>query len=91
MAEYGLFEEVEGLLRRGFSDSPAMKTIGYKEAFQFFQGALSKEEAVALIQKNTRNYAKRQITWFKKTPRLRWYEREDTKLFEDVKSFLGAE
>jgi tRNA dimethylallyltransferase len=90
MARDGLFEEVEALLARGFADSPAMKTIGYKEVFQFFQGALSREETIALIQKNTRNYAKRQITRFKKTPRLRWYERGDARLFEDVKNFLGV-
>jgi tRNA dimethylallyltransferase len=91
MAEGGLFEEVEDLTARGFSGSPAMQTIGYKEVFQFFQGARSKEETLALIQKNTRNYAKRQITRFKKTPRLRWYERGDKGLFEDVKKFLGVE
>ena len=44
----------------------ALQTVGYKELFDYFDGSISKDEAVKLIKQHTRNYAKRQITWFKK-------------------------
>ena len=65
MLQQGLFEEVAGLLDRGLSpESTAMQAIGYKEAALALAGALSREEAAALIKQNSRRYAKRQLTWF---------------------------
>ena len=73
MAESGLFEEVEGLLREGLSaDCTAMQAIGYKEAVLALGGELSRAEAAALIQQNSRRYAKRQLTWFGRNPEALW-------------------
>ena len=76
MAAQGLFEEVEGLLREGLSPGcTAMQAIGYKEAAMALTGQLSREEAIALIQQNSRRYAKRQLTWFGRNGdalRLQW-------------------
>ena len=49
-----------------------MQAIGYKEAAQALRGEMSREEAVALIQQNSRRYAKRQLTWFGRNPEARW-------------------
>ena len=64
MIENGLENEVEGLIEK--KQLSALKSVGYKELFEYFDGKCSKEEAIAEIKKNTRRYAKRQITWFKK-------------------------
>ncbi|MCF3111347.1 tRNA (adenosine(37)-N6)-dimethylallyltransferase MiaA [Niabella sp. CC-SYL272] len=72
MMEAGLEAEVRGLLplRR----LNALQTVGYQELFQYFDGTLSREQAIALLQQNTRRYAKRQLTWFKKQPEFHWVE-----------------
>jgi tRNA dimethylallyltransferase len=66
MVEAGLFEEVASLVRlpRPLSQE-ARQALGYKEAFDFLEGRASREETVRLIQQRTRNYAKRQLTWFR--------------------------
>lgn len=51
----------------------SLQTVGYKELFAYFDGAISREEAVALIQRNTRRYAKRQLTWFRRDAEVRWF------------------
>ena len=65
MIESGLIDEAKELHK--FKDLPALKTVGYKELFDYFDGKTSLEEAIDLIKRNTRRYAKRQITWFKRT------------------------
>ena len=71
--EAGLFDEVEKLLARGLSaDCTAMQAIGYKEAALALRGELSREAAAELIKQNSRRYAKRQLTWFKRTPDALW-------------------
>ena len=65
MIESGLIDEAQELHK--FKDLPALKTVGYKELFDYFDGKTSLEEAIDLIKRNTRRYAKRQITWFKRT------------------------
>ncbi len=73
MADSGLFEEVAALLAGGLSaDCTAMQAIGYKEAVLALRGELSRQEAVALIQQNSRRYAKRQLTWFGRNPDALW-------------------
>lgn len=65
MVEQGLFDEVEGLLASGLSPAcTAMQAIGYKEAALALSGELTREEAVELIKRSSRRYAKRQLTWF---------------------------
>ena len=68
MVEEGLFEEVQGLQSRQHLQS--LNTVGYKEIFKFIEGSCSKEEAVVEIKKNTRNYAKRQMTWYRNKPHV---------------------
>ncbi len=64
MFEAGLVAEVRSLER--FRNMPALKTVGYSEVFGYLDGTISLDEAVDLVKRNTRRYAKRQITWFNK-------------------------
>ncbi len=71
----GLVEEVGALLRSGYPETlPALQGIGYKEIAAYLDGALSREEAVSLLRRNTRRYAKRQMTWVRADPRYRWLD-----------------
>jgi len=66
MWENGLVEEVRGLLAKGYHDTlPSMRSIGYKETTRFINGECSEDETINAIQQATRNYAKRQQTWFR--------------------------
>ncbi|RDK86873.1 tRNA (adenosine(37)-N6)-dimethylallyltransferase MiaA [Marinirhabdus gelatinilytica] len=71
MIENGLMEEARQLYPH--KDLNALQTVGYKELFQFFDGEISKEEAVSEIKKNTRRFAKRQGTWFRKNEQIHWF------------------
>lgn len=64
MMNDGLLEEVRGLYQ--FRNRPALKTVGYSELFEYIDGKCSLVEAVELIKRNTRRYAKRQITWWRR-------------------------
>ena len=67
MFEQGLLEEAEALIRQGCSsDMTSMQAIGYKELFPYFEGKISREEAMEQIQQDTRHFAKRQLTWFRR-------------------------
>lgn len=89
MVERGLFSEVQGLLDSGVSkDAQSMQGIGYKEAVLFLEGEISKEESIELIKKNSRNYAKRQLTWFKREA-YAWFDAMSDTLFEDIKLYLS--
>lgn len=70
MMEQGLLEEVRSLLP--FQHLNALQTVGYKELFDHLAGKLSLYEAVDAIKKNTRHYAKRQLTWFRKDSEYQW-------------------
>ena len=72
MMNNGLLKEVEGLY--SFKQAPALQTVGYAELFDFIDNKCSLEEAVAKIKQNSRRYAKRQMTWFKKNPTTAWFE-----------------
>lgn len=70
MIGQGLEEEVRGLIP--YQHLNALQTVGYKEFFDHFNGELTRTEAIEAIKKNTRHYAKRQITWFKKDSGYQW-------------------
>lgn len=72
MLRDGLVEEVRGLLP--YRNLPALQTVGYKEIFDFIDGETSLEQALTLIQRNTRRYAKRQMTWWARDPEIKWME-----------------
>lgn len=78
MIEAGWIDEVQQLLQDGVSpEAQAMKAIGYQELVLYLDGQLSLEAASELIKKRTRHFAKRQMTWFKRMPYIRWYEKDD--------------
>ena len=73
MFELGLVEEVEKLLAAGLSDqSTAMQAIGYKEVVRYLRGEWSLGEAVEAVQRESRRYAKRQLTWLRRDDSIRW-------------------
>lgn len=75
MMEQGLYQEIEKLMKKNYSSSlQSMKAIGYKEWFAYFQGNQSLEETLELIKKNSRNYAKRQYTWFNNQLPVEWFK-----------------
>jgi tRNA dimethylallyltransferase len=90
MMEDGLLDEVEWLINQGYqADIPSMQGLGYKEMVPVIQGKTTKDEAVALLKQRTRNYAKRQLTWFRKEP-IKWFSLEEgeIKAFRKILSFL---
>ena len=72
MISAGLIDEVRSLT--AMRELNALKTVGYSELFDYLDGILSLEEAINKIKQNTRNFAKRQLTWFRKDPKIRWFE-----------------
>jgi len=71
--ESGLVDEVKRILALGYSgDEKPFESVGYKQALQFIRGELNLREALFYAQRNTRNYAKRQLTWFRREPELVW-------------------
>ncbi|HBK28130.1 MAG TPA: tRNA (adenosine(37)-N6)-dimethylallyltransferase MiaA [Dialister sp.] len=83
MIEAGLLEEVRSLLEAGVPEtSQALKGIGYKEMIPVLKGEYSLEEGEALIQKNTRHFAKRQLTWYRRMPYIHWVEKSPSE--EDI-------
>ncbi len=78
MVESGLLNEVKALKNMGLTrDHVSMQGLGYKEILDYFAGKTSLEEALAILKKNTRHYAKRQLTWFNHDPDARKVMRED--------------
>ncbi|NMB37255.1 MAG: tRNA (adenosine(37)-N6)-dimethylallyltransferase MiaA [Bacteroidales bacterium] len=72
MMEAGLVEEARSLIQ--YRDMPALKTVGYKEIFDWIDGNISLEEAVRLIKRNSRRYAKRQLTYWGRDNEIKWLE-----------------
>ncbi|WP_062110399.1 tRNA (adenosine(37)-N6)-dimethylallyltransferase MiaA [Bacillus niameyensis] len=78
MLEVGLVEEVEQLYKCGIgSDYQSMKAIGYKEILDYIIGKQTLEEAINQLKKNSRNYAKRQLTWFRNKMDVHWFDMTD--------------
>lgn len=75
MMENGLIEEVESILKMGYNkDLTSLKAIGYKEIISYLENEITLEESVELIKKGSRNYAKRQLTWFRRDERIKWID-----------------
>ena len=72
MLEQGLLQEVKCLLEDGLLDGTAAQAIGYKELLAYFRGEMTLETAADLIRQKSRNYAKRQLTWFRRDERVKW-------------------
>lgn len=72
MVENGLFEEAQRMLP--YRQHNALQTVGYTEIFGYLDGHYDKQEAIRLLKRNSRRYAKRQLTWFKKNESVHWFE-----------------
>jgi tRNA dimethylallyltransferase len=78
MLAAGFLDEVKGLLSLGYDDRyKSLQTVGYKEAFAFLRKEISYERMVELMKQNTRRFAKRQLTWFRRDARIRWFDIEE--------------
>ena len=77
MIEQGLIEEVKGILKKYDEFPTAMQGLGYKEVVEYLQHEISKEEMIEKIKQESRHYAKRQITWFRKDKSFVWLNSED--------------
>jgi tRNA dimethylallyltransferase len=86
MLEAGLEEEVKGL--SAFKNVNALQTVGYKEVFDFLEGLYDREEMIRLLKRNSRRYAKRQLTWFKKDKDYRWFHPAQK---DEIIDFIKAE
>lgn len=77
MLENGLFDEVEQLMKNGCTPQmQSMQGIGYKETVEFLEGKISLDETISKIKQDTRHYAKRQMTWFRRDERIHWIDAE---------------
>jgi tRNA dimethylallyltransferase len=83
MMEEGLLEEVKSLVP--FRHLNALNTVGYKELFSYFDGAISLESAVENIKTHSRRYAKRQMTWFRKEKAMTWFHPDDDTILDFIR------
>ncbi|GAA0740831.1 tRNA (adenosine(37)-N6)-dimethylallyltransferase MiaA [Clostridium oceanicum] len=89
MINNGLIEEVKKLKDMGYTEEmQSMKGIGYKEILYYLNGKISLEEAIYLIKKGSRNYAKRQLTWFRKDKRAIWINKDEYKNEDDIVEYI---
>ena len=88
MIENGLVEEARKLYEHKHLN--ALQTVGYKELFKYFDGEYTKEFAISEIKKNTRRFAKRQLTWFRKDENIIWFDFETPSelIVENIKKLL---
>lgn len=89
MLKEGLIDEVASLKNRGFTkDMQSMKGIGYKEILSYLEDEIDFDEAVYQIKKGSRNYAKRQLTWFRKDKRVKWVDKDKFKDDQEVAEYI---
>lgn len=85
MIEAGLVEEVQSLQRIGYRSSlNSLQTVGYQEVFQYLEGTIGFQAMVERVKQNSRRFAKRQLTWFKRDKRIRWFRVEDESEFPHI-------
>jgi tRNA dimethylallyltransferase len=91
----GLVDEVKNLMAMGLTDDDiSMKGIGYKEVINYLDGEYDLDEAIRLVKRNSRHYAKRQLTWFRRTPGMKWFNisdyRSEQECLEDIIKWLES-
>jgi len=93
MVEAGLVQETEKLLRKGYSPNlKPMRAIGYRHMVAYLRGEWSMEEAIVNLQRDTRRYAKRQLTWFNADPEIEWVAPGDFDvILKRVRKFFSQE
>ncbi len=85
MLEDGLVNEVTNILKQNYSkDLNSLNTVGYKEIISYLNNEISLKEAIRLIKRNSRRYAKRQLTWFRKDERIVWFNLDSTDQLENI-------
>lgn len=91
MVEQGIFQETKKFLDSGLSpEAQSMRSIGYRQIVQYYQGEYTREEAILKLKQATRNFAKRQITWYKQMPYIKWFHLETGVDYDRiVKSMYG--
>jgi tRNA dimethylallyltransferase len=82
MRKAGLVEEATAL--HPFKDLQPLQTVGYQEIFDFLDGKQSKSDAIDKIKQNSRNYAKRQLTWFKKDEEVKWFSADKKDILKQI-------
>lgn len=99
MLDAGLEDEIKGLMAMGLdSESISMKGIGYKEMIAYFNGEYGRDEAVELVKRSSRRYAKRQLTWFRRYDDMHWFDlsagtdagAEYLRMVELIREFIGT-
>ncbi|MCJ7594109.1 MAG: tRNA (adenosine(37)-N6)-dimethylallyltransferase MiaA [Desulfobacterales bacterium] len=92
MIESGLVRETQGLLESGYSaDLKAMQSLGYRHMVSHLEGRWDMDETIARLQRDTRRYAKRQLTWFRADPLLVWTEPDDKEtMITRIRTFIRA-
>ncbi len=92
MLDQGLLKEVKSLLDDGCTgDMVSMQGLGYKEFIPYFEGKCSLEDAVTILKRDTRHFAKRQLTWFRREKSVCWLNREDYKTETDLLNAMLSE
>ena len=85
MIENGLVEEVRGLIEEGLDDTYiSMQGIGYKEVYEYLKGKCTLEDAIYNIKQNTRHFAKRQLTWFRREKEVIWIDKDTFSSDEEI-------
>jgi len=94
MVENGLMDEVKRLYDLNLRDVQSIQAIGYKELYAYFDGKISLIEAIELLKQNSRNYAKRQLTWFRNKMDVTWFDMTDNseraKKNEEISNFIAG-
>ncbi len=94
MVNQGFVDEVAGLVAKYGAELPLLDTLGYREMRQYLAGEVSLAEAIALTALHTRQFAKRQRTWFRADPSIHWFDTEDPELVErvwaQIQQFMAA-
>jgi tRNA dimethylallyltransferase len=89
MIENGLFEEAESFYENRYLN--ALRTVGYQEIFGYLSQEYDRDEAIRLLKRNSRRYAKRQLTWFKKNPSIQWFiKNESDDLIREVFGWIHS-
>ena len=92
MMENNLIDEVIKLKEMGYNaDMQSMKGIGYKEVLYYLNGEISLNEAVEMIKQGSRNYAKRQLTWFRKDTRVNWVNKDDFDGDDEIVEYIASQ
>lgn len=88
MFEIGLIDEVQDLIARGYLNTNALNAVGYKEVIQYLNKEISYQQMVELTQRNSRRYAKRQFTWFRKDTNIHWLDLPDENIVEKITALI---